>query len=131
MRSGHRPGQNCASPPRRRRRSAVQRPSVTTVSRQPALSLSLSLSLDLSLRHPTEDRTFRTNVVLLFLGSNMLVILLFTSSAFTEWLRSNWSSASAATFNPYLTAIFYSVLFLSAVRFIGCVLYLVFRLFGF
>lgn len=78
----------------------------------------------------TEDRTFRTNVVLLFLGSNMLIILLFTSGAFTEWLRSNWSSASASTFNPYLTAIFYSVLFLSAVRFIGCVLYLIFRLCG-
>lgn len=61
----------------------------------------------------------------------MLVILLFTSSAFTEWLAANWSSASASTFNPYLTAIFYSVLVLSAVRFVGCVLYLVFRLFGF
>jgi chitin synthase len=80
--------------------------------------------------HLAEDRTFRTNVVLLFLGSNMLVILLFTSGAFTTWLQSNWTAASASTFNPYLTGIFYSVLFLSAVRFVGCVLYLVFRICG-
>jgi len=61
----------------------------------------------------------------------MLVILLFTSRAFTTWLQSNWTAASASTFNPYLTGIFYSVLFLSAVRFVGCIAYLVFRVFGY
>ncbi|WVW85478.1 hypothetical protein I302_107516 [Kwoniella bestiolae CBS 10118] len=78
-----------------------------------------------------QDRNFRTNVVLLFLGSNMLVILLFTSSAFTTWVNTHFTSATQSTFNPYLTVIFYAVLGLSALRFLGCVLYLVFRLFGF
>ncbi|WVQ68402.1 uncharacterized protein L199_006610 [Kwoniella botswanensis] len=78
-----------------------------------------------------QDRNFRTNVVLLFLGSNMLVILLFTSSAFTTWVNTHFTSATQSTFNPYLTVIFYAVLGLSTLRFLGCVLYLVFRLFGF
>lgn len=78
-----------------------------------------------------EDRNFRTNVVLLFLGCNMLIILLFTSSAFTNWISSHWSAATDTTFNPYLTAIFYAVLGLSLLRAVGCVLYLVFRLFGY
>ncbi|WWC71435.1 uncharacterized protein I206_105391 [Kwoniella pini CBS 10737] len=78
-----------------------------------------------------EDRNFRTNVVLLFIGSNMLIILLFTSSAFTTWVNNHFTSATETTFNPYLTVIFYAVLGLSTLRFVGCVLYLIFRLFGF
>ncbi|WWC90481.1 uncharacterized protein L201_005417 [Kwoniella dendrophila CBS 6074] len=77
------------------------------------------------------DRNFRTNVVLFFVGSNMLIILLFTSSAFTNWVNTHFTSATSSTFNPYLTVIFYAVLGLSTLRFIGCVLYLVFRMFGF
>lgn len=75
------------------------------------------------------DRNFRTNVVLLFLGSNMVVIMLFTSTVFTGWLNQRFQSESA--FNPYLTAIFWAVLGLSAMRFTGCCLYLLFRLCGF
>ncbi|AAW44688.1 hypothetical protein CNBG2250 [Cryptococcus deneoformans B-3501A] len=78
-----------------------------------------------------EDRNFRTNVVLLFLGSNMLVILLFTSSTFTNWVNSHFVDATSSTFNPYLTVIFYAVLGLSALRFAGCLLYLIFRMFGY
>ncbi|WVO21516.1 uncharacterized protein IAS62_002825 [Cryptococcus decagattii] len=78
-----------------------------------------------------EDRNFRTNVVLLFLGSNMLIILLFTSSTFTNWVNSHFVFATSSTFNPYLTVIFYVVLALSALRFTGCVLYLAFRMFGY
>lgn len=77
------------------------------------------------------DKTFRTNVVLLFLGSNLVVIMLFTSSAFTNWISEHFSTASDSTFNPYLTVIFYAVLGLSAMRFVGCVTYLLFRLIGF
>ncbi|WVF67538.1 hypothetical protein IAT40_002294 [Kwoniella sp. CBS 6097] len=77
------------------------------------------------------DRNFRTNVVLLFLGSNLLVILLFTSSAFLNWVNTHFTSATESTFNPYLTVIFWAVLGLSTLRFIGCVLYLIFRMFGF
>ncbi|EIW68279.1 hypothetical protein TREMEDRAFT_69288 [Tremella mesenterica DSM 1558] len=78
-----------------------------------------------------QDRTFRTNVVLLFLGCNLLIILLFTSSVFTNWLNKHFAEASSSAFNPYLTVIFYAVLGLSAVRAVGCVLYLVLRLIGY
>jgi hypothetical protein len=50
------------------------------------------------------DRAIRTNVVLLFLGVNMLVILLFTSSVFTSWISTHFSSATKSTFNPYLVS---------------------------
>ncbi|ODN83514.1 hypothetical protein L202_01648 [Cryptococcus amylolentus CBS 6039] len=78
-----------------------------------------------------DDRNFRTNVVLLFIGCNLLVILLFTSSTFTDWVNSHFVEATDTTFNPYLTVIFYAVLGLSALRFVGCVLYLIFRICGF
>ncbi|TYJ58028.1 hypothetical protein B9479_001120 [Cryptococcus floricola] len=78
-----------------------------------------------------DDRNFRTNVVLLFIGCNLLVILLFTSSTFTNWVNSHFVEATNTTFNPYLTVIFYAVLGLSALRFVGCVLYLIFRLCGY
>jgi chitin synthase len=47
----------------------------------------------------------RTNVVLLFLGINMVVILLFTSSVFTNWISTHFSEASSSTFNPYLVGV--------------------------
>jgi len=50
----------------------------------------------------TDDRT---NVVLLFLGCNMVVILLFTSSVFTSWISTHFSEASSTTFNPYLVSV--------------------------
>ncbi|WVQ73099.1 hypothetical protein IAR50_002662 [Cryptococcus sp. DSM 104548] len=79
----------------------------------------------------TDDRNFRTNVVLLFIGCNLLVILLFTSSTFTNWVNSHFVEATDTTCNSYLTVIFYAVLGLSALRFVGCVLYLIFRLCGY
>ncbi|KAK4685344.1 chitin synthase, partial [Tremellales sp. Uapishka_1] len=84
---------------------------------------------DASIKAANTDN--RTNVVLLFLGSNMILILLFTSSVFTTWINSHFSIATGTSFNPYLTAIFYMVLGLSVLRFVGCVAYLLLRLVGF
>lgn len=42
--------------------------------------------------------------MLLFLGINMVVILLFTSSVFTNWISTHFSEASSSTFNPYLVS---------------------------
>ncbi|BEJ10899.1 hypothetical protein CspHIS471_0103210 [Cutaneotrichosporon sp. HIS471] len=86
---------------------------------------------DATTKRSDSDRNFRTNVVLLFLGSNMIIILLFTSSAFTGWISQHFAETTSGAFNPYLTVIFYAVLFLSAMRFLGCTLYLIFRIFGF
>lgn len=51
-----------------------------------------------------DDRTFRTNVVLLFLGINIVVILLFTSTTFTNWLSKYFATATSGGFNPYLVS---------------------------
>ncbi|KAL7415762.1 glycosyltransferase family 2 protein [Mrakia frigida] len=73
------------------------------------------------------DKNYRTNVVLIFLGSNMAVILIFTSDFFLNWYVLNTTDT---TVNPYLSFIFYSVAGLSAIRFIGSFFYLVLRLVG-
>jgi len=85
---------------------------------------------DASTKQADRDRNSRTNVVLAWVGTNMLMIIGFTSNAFLEWVRENVQSANGATFNPYLTFLFLAFAGLSAIRFMGSFLYLVFRLFG-
>ncbi|KAF8079053.1 chitin synthase 2 [Lyophyllum atratum] len=65
------------------------------------------------------DRNSRTNVVLAWVGSNMLMIV------------DHVQAADGTAFNPYLTFLFWAFAGLSAIRFMGSFLYLVFRLFGF
>jgi len=76
------------------------------------------------------DRNSRTNVVLTWVGTNMLMIVFFTSSAFTNWVSKHVAPAANTTFNPYLALLFVSLAAISAVRFIGSTLYLFLRLFG-
>lgn len=85
---------------------------------------------DAATKQADHDRNSRTNVVLAWLGTNMAMIVIFTSKAFTEWAANHFQSASHTTFNPYLTVLFYALAGLSAVRFCGSALYLVFRVFG-
>ena len=77
------------------------------------------------------------------------MIVVFTSAAFADWVANHVTQGADAAFNPYLTFLFYALyvsLFLllyelnvqmitsaglSAIRFLGSLLYLVFRLFGF
>jgi chitin synthase len=68
------------------------------------------------------DRNYRTNVLLLFFTTNIGLIIIFTSTIFTNWVKAHWVTDS--NFNPYLTFIFYSVLALAGLRFIGCIIYL-------
>jgi chitin synthase len=86
---------------------------------------------DAATKQADHDRNSRTNVVLAWVGSNMLMILVFTSTAFNEWVAKHVSSSGDSAFNPYLTFLFYAFAGLSAIRFTGSFLYLVFRLFGF
>ncbi|KAF8512708.1 chitin synthase 2 [Gautieria morchelliformis] len=98
-----------------------------------------------SLRHPVpqekehrdaatkladHDRNSRTNVVLAWVGTNMLMIVFFTSTAFINWVRDHVAPAANTTFNPYLALLFISLAGISAIRFVGSSLYLVLRLFG-
>ncbi|OBZ78918.1 Chitin synthase 2 [Grifola frondosa] len=61
---------------------------------------------------------------------NMIMIVVFTSSAFTNWVKKHVET-NDATFNPYLSFLFICLAGLSAIRFVGSTLYLLFRLFGF
>ncbi|KAJ7459638.1 chitin synthase 2 [Mycena galericulata] len=63
------------------------------------------------------DRNRRTNFLLVWVGTNVLMILVLTSTAFNKF--------------KYLQFLFFSLAGLSVVRFTGSFLYLVFELFGF
>ncbi|QRV83038.1 chitin synthase [Ceratobasidium sp. AG-Ba] len=54
------------------------------------------------------DRNSRTNVVLVWTGTNMAMIIFFTSELFTE-LTKKWSSTATGVFNPYLSFLFYAL----------------------
>lgn len=101
---------------------------------------------DASTKQADHDRNSRTNVVLAWVGSNMVMIVCFTSTAFTDWVSQHWDTKGAA-FNPYLSFLFIALYVfppplllivcswfiragLSAIRFSGSFLYLVFRLCG-
>ena len=58
---------------------------------------------DAATKQADHDRNSRTNVVLAWVGTNILMILVFTSTAFTNWVKSHVAATQEATFNPYLT----------------------------
>jgi len=64
-------------------------------------------------------QNFRTYMVLFWIFCNSLLLIFALTVFDDDYLLAN------NNFNPYLTFIFYSVLFLSAVRFVGSTLYLV------
>ncbi|KAF9486513.1 chitin synthase 2 [Pholiota conissans] len=84
---------------------------------------------DAATKQADHDRNSRTNVVLAWVGTNMILIVVFTSTAFTDWVAEHVTKGNTA-FNPYLTFLFYAFAGLSAIRFTGSFLYLVFRLVG-
>ncbi|KAG2022801.1 chitin synthase [Coprinopsis cinerea AmutBmut pab1-1] len=86
-------------------------------------------SRDAATKQADHDRNSRTNVVLAWVGSNMVLIIVFTSQAFLDWVNQNTSLGGSA-FNPYLQFLFFAFAGLSAIRFTGSVVYLIFRLFG-
>ncbi|KAF8204375.1 glycosyltransferase family 2 protein [Mycena galopus ATCC 62051] len=85
---------------------------------------------DAATKQTDHDRNSRTNVVLAWVGTNMLMIVVFTSTAFDNFVASYVKKSGDTTFNPYLQFLFYALAGLSAVRFTGSFLYLVFRLVG-
>jgi chitin synthase len=86
---------------------------------------------DAATKQADHDRNSRTNVVLAWVGTNLVMILVFTSTAFETWVANHFTNAANGVFNPYLSFLFYAFAALSAIRFLGSFLYLIFRLFGF
>ncbi|TPX60588.1 chitin synthase [Powellomyces hirtus] len=65
-------------------------------------------------------RQFRTRVVLFWMVSNALLIILFTN----EMIVDKWFPKKEGSVNPYLTFLFWSVAFLSFIRFVASMIYL-------
>ncbi|KAG8734257.1 Chitin synthase, class 2 [Ceratobasidium sp. 428] len=86
-------------------------------------------SRDAATKQLDHDRNSRTNVVLVWTGTNMAMIIFFTSELFKD-LTAKWSTQAGGVFNPYLSFLFYALAGLSLIRFLGSALYLIFRLFG-
>jgi len=85
---------------------------------------------DAETKQQDHDRNSRTNVVLSWVGTNMLMIVVFTSKAFTTWVADHFDRANDSTFNPYLSFLFWALAALSAVRLFGTVMYMLLRLVG-
>jgi chitin synthase len=83
---------------------------------------------DATTEQTDHDRNSRTYTVLAWIGTNVLIILVFTSLAFQNWAH-KYEEANS-TFNPYLSFLFYALASLSAIRFLGSTLYLILRLCG-
>lgn len=64
---------------------------------------------DAATKQADHDRNSRTNVVLAWVGTNILMILVFTSTAFTNWVKAHVAATQDATFNPYLTFLFWAL----------------------
>ncbi|KAG5219456.1 glycosyltransferase family protein [Salix suchowensis] len=64
---------------------------------------------DATTKQADHDRNSRTNVVLAWVGSNMAMIVVFTSTAFTDWVAQNFSKSTNSNFNPYLTFLFWAL----------------------
>lgn len=79
-------------------------------------------------------REIRTRLVLFWLLTNTAIIIAMTNQTFVEKLEYYFSISNANSdsgINPFLSFIFYSVLGISAVRFVGSTSYLIHRaLFG-
>lgn len=61
---------------------------------------------DAQTKQADHDRNSRTNVVLAWVGTNMCMILVFTSTAFTNWVNTHIEKTDDTSFNPYLTVLF-------------------------
>ena len=84
---------------------------------------------DAATKQADHDRNSRTNVVLAWTGTNMYVIsivfylfvclfitfcyrvmiLVFTSNTFNDWVKKHVELSQDTTFNPYLTFLFYAM----------------------
>jgi len=85
---------------------------------------------DAATKQADHDRNSRTNVVLAWIATNMVMILVFTSTAFTNWVSQHITSSNDAAFNPYLSFLFWMLAGLSLIRFLGSLLYMILRIFG-
>ncbi|KAH0837983.1 glycosyltransferase family 2 protein [Lanmaoa asiatica] len=64
---------------------------------------------DAATKQSDHDRSSRTNVVLTWIATNMVMILVFTSTAFLNWVDQHIENTQSSNFNPYLTFLFFAL----------------------
>jgi chitin synthase len=64
---------------------------------------------DAGTKQADHDRNSRTNVVLTWVFTNMAMILIFTSTAFLNWINTHVARTDNTSFNPYLTVLFFAL----------------------
>jgi chitin synthase len=79
-----------------------------------------------AIKQTDHQQNFRTRFLLFWLGTNAGLIIIFTS---TWWSNYTTTDLKLST-NPYLSFLFYSTAALSACRALGSLTYVIFRLFG-
>lgn len=61
---------------------------------------------DAATKQADHDRNSRTNVVLSWVGTNIALIIIFTSSGFTDFVQKHIETDASSNFNPYLSFLF-------------------------
>ena len=61
---------------------------------------------DAATKQADHDRNSRTNVVLAWVGTNIALIVVFTSSGFTDFVQKHIQTDAGSNFNPYLSFLF-------------------------
>ena len=61
---------------------------------------------DAATKQADHDRNSRTNVVLSWVGTNIALIVVFTSSGFTDFVQKHIQTDASSNFNPYLSFLF-------------------------
>ena len=61
---------------------------------------------DAATKQADHDRNSRTNVVLSWVGTNIALIVVFTSSGFTDFVQKHIQTDAGSNFNPYLNFLF-------------------------
>lgn len=79
-----------------------------------------------AVKQTDHQQNFRTQFLLFWLGTNGALIIVFTSSFWDEFTRNDLKLST----NPYLAVLFWSTAGLSAIRALGSLTYLIFRLCG-
>lgn len=70
-------------------------------------------------------RSFRTRILLWWIFCNAVLIGIMTNSLVLDYFASIAPPGQAGFYNPYFTFLLWSVVGFAAVRFVGCVVYLI------
>ncbi|OMH84486.1 Chitin synthase 1 [Zancudomyces culisetae] len=94
--------------------------------RQPIPKNAEKVKRDAATKRDDANKMFRTNLVLVWTFTNILLVLILSSAWFADHIYGSGSAtAQSAAVNPYLSFIFWSVAALAFIRFVGSISYII------